>query len=163
MVKVVRTDRELECPVIDAGLRAMGLDLVLVPDGAGENVLLDAVADAELILMCYTPITERVIAAAPRLKGIVKYGVGIDAICGICAISGRMQRVAWCEVAARRVDARERLRLREVPVVEGEVVGLALVVPEEGDAVVQVVLLVRCVPLARGGQRVVDVPLLGVA
>jgi D-3-phosphoglycerate dehydrogenase len=30
--------------------------------------------------MCYTPITARVIAAAPRLKGIVKYGVGIDAI-----------------------------------------------------------------------------------
>lgn len=80
MVKVVRTDRELQCPVIDAGLRDMGVDLVLVPDGAGENVLLDAVADADLILMCYTPITERVIAAAPKLKGIVKYGVGIDAI-----------------------------------------------------------------------------------
>jgi D-3-phosphoglycerate dehydrogenase len=30
--------------------------------------------------MCYTPITARVIAAAPLLKGIVKYGVGIDAI-----------------------------------------------------------------------------------
>ncbi len=80
MVKVVRTDRELQCPVIDAGLKDMGVDLVLVPDGAGENVLLDAVADADLILMCYTPITERVIAAAPKLKGIVKYGVGIDAI-----------------------------------------------------------------------------------
>ncbi|HBT40871.1 MAG TPA: hydroxyacid dehydrogenase [Rhodospirillaceae bacterium] len=80
MVKVVRTDRELQCPVIDAGLKDMGVDLVLVPDGAGENVLLDAVADADLILMCYTPITARVIAAAPRLKGIVKYGVGIDAI-----------------------------------------------------------------------------------
>ncbi len=80
MVKVVRTDRELQCPVIDAGLRDMGVDLVLVPDGAGENVLLDAVADADLILMCYTPITARIIAAAPKLKGIVKYGVGIDAI-----------------------------------------------------------------------------------
>ena len=80
MVKVVRTDRELQCPVIDAGLKDMGVDLVLVPDGAGENVLLDAVADADLILMCYTPITARVIAAAPKLKGVVKYGVGIDAI-----------------------------------------------------------------------------------
>src|SRR5262249_50639644 len=36
--------------------------------------------DADLLLMCYTPITERVIDAASRLKGIVKYGVGIDAI-----------------------------------------------------------------------------------
>ncbi len=80
MVKAVRTDRELECPVIDAGLRDMGVDLVKIPDGAGENVLIDAVADAELILMCYTPITARVIEAAPKLKGIVKYGVGIDAI-----------------------------------------------------------------------------------
>ena len=30
--------------------------------------------------MCYTPVTARVIAAAEKLKGIVKYGVGIDAI-----------------------------------------------------------------------------------
>jgi D-3-phosphoglycerate dehydrogenase len=78
--KAVRTDRELECPRIDAGLRDAGLDLVVLPDGAGENALIDAVADAELLLMCYTPITARVIAAAPKLKGIVKYGVGVDAI-----------------------------------------------------------------------------------
>jgi D-3-phosphoglycerate dehydrogenase len=30
--------------------------------------------------MCYTPVTAPVIEAASRLKGIVKYGVGIDAI-----------------------------------------------------------------------------------
>ena len=30
--------------------------------------------------MCYTPITARVINSAIRLRGIVKYGVGIDAI-----------------------------------------------------------------------------------
>ena len=30
--------------------------------------------------MCYTPITRRVIEGARQLKGIVKYGVGIDAI-----------------------------------------------------------------------------------
>jgi D-3-phosphoglycerate dehydrogenase len=38
------------------------------------------VAGADLLLMCYTPITARVIKAAPKLKGIVKYGVGVDAI-----------------------------------------------------------------------------------
>jgi D-3-phosphoglycerate dehydrogenase len=38
------------------------------------------VAGADLLLMCYTPITARVIEAAPKLKGIVKYGVGVDAI-----------------------------------------------------------------------------------
>ena len=79
-MKAVRTDRELECPEIDAGLRARGVELVTLPDGIPETELIEAVADADLLLMCYTPITARVIDAAPKLRGIVKYGVGIDAI-----------------------------------------------------------------------------------
>lgn len=79
-MKAVRTDRELECPGIDAGLRARGVELVTLPDGISEADLMQAVTDADLILMCYTPITARVIEAARKLKGIVKYGVGIDAI-----------------------------------------------------------------------------------
>jgi D-3-phosphoglycerate dehydrogenase len=78
--KAVRTDRELECPGIDAGLCALGCETVLLPEGIGEDDLCAAVADADLVLMCYTPVTARVIGAASRLKGIVKYGVGIDAI-----------------------------------------------------------------------------------
>ena len=79
-MKAVRTDRELECPGVDAGLRALGVELALLPDGVSEAELCRAVADADLLLMCYTPITARAIAAAQRLKGIVKYGVGVDAI-----------------------------------------------------------------------------------
>jgi len=79
-MKIVRTDRELQTPHIDATLRAAGHELVLLPDGTPEDALIEAVRDADLILMCYTPVTARVIAAAPRLRGIVKYGVGIDAI-----------------------------------------------------------------------------------
>ena len=79
-MKAVRTDQELECPGIDAGLRARGVELVTLPDGIPEAELMQAVADADLLLMCYTPITARVIEAAPKLKGIVKYGVGVDAI-----------------------------------------------------------------------------------
>jgi D-3-phosphoglycerate dehydrogenase len=79
-VKAVRTDAGLECPEIDAGLRERGVDLVILPDGIDEDALCAAVAEADLLLMCYTPITARVIAAAPKLRGIVKYGVGIDAI-----------------------------------------------------------------------------------
>jgi D-3-phosphoglycerate dehydrogenase / 2-oxoglutarate reductase len=79
-LKAVRTDKELECPEIDAGLRALGCELLLLGEGVGEDALIAAVRDADLLLMCYTPVTARLIAAAPRLKGIVKYGVGIDAI-----------------------------------------------------------------------------------
>lgn len=79
-MKAVRTDAELECPGIDAGLRARGVELVTLPDGIPEAELCAAVADADLLLMCYTPVTARVIEAAKNLKGIVKYGVGIDAI-----------------------------------------------------------------------------------
>lgn len=77
---VVRTDRELEMPRVDAQLRAWGGELVLLADGTPEDQLAAAVRDAELLLMCYARISERVIAAAPRLRAIVKYGVGIDAI-----------------------------------------------------------------------------------
>lgn len=79
-MKAVRTDAELECPGIDAGLRARDVELVTLPDGIPEADLCQAVADADLLLMCYTPVTVRVIGAAEKLKGIVKYGVGIDAI-----------------------------------------------------------------------------------
>ena len=79
-MKIIRTDLELETPHNDATLRAAGHDLTLLPDGIAEDALIEAVRDADLLLMCYTPITARVIAAANRLKGIVKYGVGIDAI-----------------------------------------------------------------------------------
>lgn len=79
-MKVVRTDRELECPVIDRVLRDKGTDLVLLPDTVTEDELAAEVADADLLLMCYTPVTAKVIEGADKLKAIVKYGVGIDAI-----------------------------------------------------------------------------------
>lgn len=78
-MKIVRTDGELRTPRIDAELGRRGR-LVVLPDGVDEAVLAEAVADADLLLMCYTPVTARVIGAAKRLKAIVKYGVGIDAI-----------------------------------------------------------------------------------
>ncbi len=77
--KIIRTDAKLETPRLDAALRGRG-ELVLLPDGASEDELVEAVRDADLLLMCYTPVTARVIEAAKRLKGIIKYGVGIDTI-----------------------------------------------------------------------------------
>jgi D-3-phosphoglycerate dehydrogenase / 2-oxoglutarate reductase len=78
--KVVRTDRELEMPRVDAGLREAGGRLVLLADGTAEDELAREVADADLLLMCYARIGRQVIAGAGKLKAIIKYGVGIDAI-----------------------------------------------------------------------------------
>ncbi len=103
MTKIVRTDSELECPIIDAALRETGADLVLLPDGVGEDDLTDAVRDADLLLMCYTPITARVIGEARALKGIVKYGVGIDAIDIEAAKARRIPVVNIPEYAERTV------------------------------------------------------------
>lgn len=79
-IKIVRTDRELECPGIDDALRRTGAELVLLPESVSEDELIEAVRDADLLLMCYTQITAAVINEAKKLKAIVKYGVGIDAI-----------------------------------------------------------------------------------
>jgi len=79
-MKIVRTDMELEIPLVDKTLVEWGHDLILLPDGISEEGLCKELEDCYLLLMCYTPITEKVINSAPRLKGIVKYGVGIDAI-----------------------------------------------------------------------------------
>ncbi len=93
MAKVVRADRELEVPTVDAALRADRHELVLLPDAIPEGELIQAVRDATLLLMCYTPVTRRVIESAEKLKGIVKYGVGVDAI-DIDAARGRGVPVA---------------------------------------------------------------------
>jgi len=79
-MKVVRTDAELALPQVDRTLREAGAALVLLPDGATEDDLARELRDADLLLTCYARIPARVIADALRLKGIVKYGVGIDAI-----------------------------------------------------------------------------------
>ena len=78
--KVVRTDGELDLGRVDARLRELGGRVVVLPDGTGEDALAAEVADADLLLMCYARISARVIRSAPRLRAIVKYGVGIDAI-----------------------------------------------------------------------------------
>ncbi|HUL63638.1 MAG TPA: NAD(P)-dependent oxidoreductase [Burkholderiaceae bacterium] len=102
-VKVVRTDAEIECPHLDAGLRERGLALVLVSDGIPEAALVREVQEAEILLMCYTPVTARVIEATQRLRGIVKYGVGIDAIDIAAAKARRIPVVNVPEYAERTV------------------------------------------------------------
>jgi len=79
-VCVVRTDAEIESNDIDAWFISRGANLVLLPGNVSEKDLCNAVSNATLILMCYTTISSKVIQSANQLRGIVKYGVGIDAI-----------------------------------------------------------------------------------
>ncbi len=58
----------------------LGVADVITTDRTDEAGLIEAAREATLILTCYTDITGPVIEAAPNLKGIVKYGVGTDAI-----------------------------------------------------------------------------------
>lgn len=79
-MKIVRTDCELQTPCIDARLCAWGHELVRLKCGISEEAFCREMVDTGLLLTCYTPVTARVITAAPKLRGIVKYGVGIDTI-----------------------------------------------------------------------------------
>ena len=79
-MKIIRTDSELETAKVDKTLKSWGHELVLLPDGISENEFCKKIIDCELLLMCYTAVTKRVIDSAPKLKAIIKYGVGIDAI-----------------------------------------------------------------------------------
>ena len=80
MTKIVRIDAELELPRVDQVLRDTGATLVLLPGAADADALASELRDADLLLTCYAQISSAAIAGASRLRGIVKYGVGIDAI-----------------------------------------------------------------------------------
>jgi D-3-phosphoglycerate dehydrogenase len=70
------------CPDALERMRAAGCELV--PNTLGrspnEEELLAQVVDADIIISGTEPLTARVIAAAPRLKGIAKHGVGYENI-----------------------------------------------------------------------------------
>ena len=78
--KIVRTDRELEMTRVDKALRDAGAQLVVLPDSVTRERLAAEVADADLLLMCYAKIDRALIERTTKLRAIVKYGVGIDAI-----------------------------------------------------------------------------------
>jgi D-3-phosphoglycerate dehydrogenase len=80
VARIVRADCELDLREVDRALRSAGHELAFLPGDASEEELLREVREAELLLTCYLPVTRRVLEAAGKLKGIVKYGVGIDAI-----------------------------------------------------------------------------------
>jgi len=53
---------------------------VRLAKGITEDDLIAEVKDVDVILVVYAKITKRVMDSAPRLKGIVRYGIGVDNI-----------------------------------------------------------------------------------
>jgi D-3-phosphoglycerate dehydrogenase len=58
-------------------LGAIGAELVAL-QATSEAELLDAVTDADALLVCYAPITTRVIGRLDRCRIIARYGIGVD-------------------------------------------------------------------------------------
>lgn len=77
--KILRTDADLH--IIEGALKDLRkIADVVTCDSTDEETLAREAEDADLILVCYTRITARIIQSARKLKGIVKYGVGVDNI-----------------------------------------------------------------------------------
>ena len=98
---ILRTDAEL-----NMGGRAISelerLGRVVTADDDREETLVRLATRADILFTCYAPITARVIEAAPSLRGIVKYGVGVDSI-DLVAATSRGVPVIHC-LAHRRED-----------------------------------------------------------
>jgi D-3-phosphoglycerate dehydrogenase len=110
---------EIETAIL-AGLPA---ELVLRPCRGQADAVLAAIADADAVLVRESPINAEALAAAPRLKGIVRYGIGTDNIDRATATSRRIvvanvpdygtedvadHALALLMAVARRVVSRDR-------------------------------------------------------
>jgi len=58
-------------------LGRVGAELVAL-QAHREEELLEAVADADALLVCFAPVTARVVEAARRCRVIARYGIGVD-------------------------------------------------------------------------------------
>lgn len=77
--KILRTDADIH--IIESKLEDLSrfADVITCSSNDEETLAREA-EDADLILVCYARITARVIESAWKLKGIVKYGVGVENI-----------------------------------------------------------------------------------
>jgi D-3-phosphoglycerate dehydrogenase len=78
--KILRTDTEVHMGENALKALARVAQVVTAPNN-DEQILAQEAHDADLIIVsCFTKIPARVIESATKLKGILKYGVGVDNI-----------------------------------------------------------------------------------
>ena len=78
MPTVVITDHVFPSLAIEQELLG-AIGATVVPLQARSEVdLLDAVVDADALLVCYAPVTDRVIGQMTRCRIIARYGIGVD-------------------------------------------------------------------------------------
>lgn len=78
--KVVVTDHVFPSVDLERSiLGAIGAELRVLQATSDED-LLDAVTDADALLVCYAPVTAPVIARMQRCRIIARYGIGVDNI-----------------------------------------------------------------------------------
>jgi phosphoglycerate dehydrogenase-like enzyme len=89
------------------------VNLELSAGGMSEDNFQQEVCDADLVLTWHQPVTAEVVGHATRLRGIVKYGVGIDAI----DVEAARRRVSPKSMRGASMETREAMfRLEEEPI-----------------------------------------------
>ncbi len=76
---VLRTDAELNMGASWPASSSNAFRVITAENDEVETIL-NLVPEADLIFTCYAPLTAEVLTAGKRLRGIVKYGVGVDSI-----------------------------------------------------------------------------------
>ncbi len=76
-------------------LAPLGAEVAMRPCGHSRGAVRQAIADADAALVRESPVDEAAFAAAPRLRGLVRYGVGVDNI-DLAAATAR--RIPVCNV-----------------------------------------------------------------
>ncbi len=77
--KVVRTDKGMDVLSTQLQNLAKIADIVTTDDDQ-EDAIIDAIRDADLILVSGAHITRRIFEEAKKLKGLLKWGVGTDSL-----------------------------------------------------------------------------------
>jgi len=82
--KVMRVERRFQVPLAYATMEVEAEELTMVNaelvgvECATEDEIIKAAKDADALLVIFAPMTRRVIEALPKLKVIVRYGIGYD-------------------------------------------------------------------------------------